>query len=190
MQRRINLNCDFLDFEMAGQINFASLMMTLNEYADFFVHFPIWESNREEFQKYKLKHDVDQDFIVQLTLKDTKTISRLLMPSVSIAKNTTLNGTFTSRSNSLNLTMRSNNVQVGDLNFNNLEFKSFNMMRAAFATLKLDEIKYRNITETDTLELGLENFGLTTRMTNDTIFARIHWDDHEEEDHNKALIET
>ena len=190
MQRRINVNCDFLDFEMAGQINFASLMMTLNEYADSFVHFPVWEPNREAFQKYKLKHDVDQDFIVQLALKDTKTISRLLMPSVSIAKNTTLNGTFTSRSNSLNLTMRSNNVQVGDLNFNNLEFKSFNMMRAAFATLKLDEIKYRNITETDTLELGLENFGLTTRMTNDTIFARIHWDDHEEEDHNKALIET
>ena len=190
MQRRINVNCDFLDFEMAGQINFASLMMTLNEYADSFVHFPVWQSNREDFQKYKLKHDVDQDFIVQLTLKDTKTISRLLMPSVSIAKNTTLNGTFTSRSNSLNLTMRSKNVQVGALNFNNIELKSFNMMKAAFATLKLDEIKYCNITETDTLELGVENFGLTTRMTNDTIFSRIHWDDDGEGDRNKALIET
>ena len=190
MQRRINVNCDFLDFEMAGQINFASLMMTLNEYADSFVHFPIWQSRRDEFQKYKLKHNVEQDFIVQLTLKDTKTISRLLMPSVSIAKNTTLNGTFTSRSNSLNLTMRSKNVQVGALNFNNIELKSFNMMKAAFATLKLDEIKYSNITETDTLELGLENFGITTRMTNDTIFSRIHWDDDGLEDHNKALIET
>ena len=190
MQRRINVNCDFLDFEMAGQINFASLMMTLNEYADSFVHFPVWQSNREEFQKYKLKHDVDQDFIVQLTLKDTKTISRLLMPSVSIAKNTTLNGTFTSRSNSLNLTMRSKNVQVGALSFNNIELKSFNMMKAAFATLKLDEIKYTNITEADTLELGVENFGITTRMTNDTIFSRIHWDDDGEGDRNKALIET
>ena len=190
MQRRININCDFLDFEMAGQINFASLMMTLNEYADSFVHFPIWQNNRDSFQKYKLTHDVDQDFIVQLTLKDTKTISQLLMPSVSIAKNTMLNGTFTSRTNSLDLTLRSKNVQVGNLNFNNLELKSFNMMRSAFATLKLDEIKYSNITETDTLELGLENFGLTTRMSDDTIFARIHWDDHGEGDRNKGLIET
>ena len=190
MQRRINVNCDFLDFEMAGQINFASLMMTLTEYADSFVHFPTWEPKMEEFQNYKLKHDVDQDFIVQLTLKDTKTISRLLMPSVSIAKNTTFNGTFTSRSNSLNVTMRSNNVKVGALDFNNLELKSFNMMKSAFATLKLDEIKYRNITETDTLELGVENFGITTRMTDDTIFARIHWDDNAVEEHNKALIET
>ena len=190
MQRRINVNCDFLDFEMAGQINFASLMMTLNEYADSFVHFPVWQTNRDDYQEYKLTHDVDQDFIVQLTLKDTQTISRLFMPSVSIAKNTTFNGTFTSRSNSLNVTMRSNNIKVGTLDFNNLELKSFNMMKSAFATLKLDEIKYRNITETDTLELGVENFGITTRMTDDTIFARVHWDDNEVEEHNKALIET
>ena len=190
MQRRINVNCDFLDFEMAGQVNFASLMMTLNEYFDSFVHFPVWQSNREKFQKYKLKHDVDQDFIVQLTLKDTKTISRLLMPSVSIAKNTTLNGTFTSRSNLLNLTLRSKNVKVGDLDFNDLELKSFNVRNSAFTSLKLDGIKYRNITESDTLELGVDNFAITTRMTNDTIFARVLWDDNLEEAHNKAVIET
>ena len=190
MQRRINVNCDFLDFEMAGQVNFASLTMTLNEYFNSFVYFPVWQSNREDFQKYKLKHDVDQDFIVQLTLKDTKTISRLLMPSVSIAKNTTLNGTFTSRSNLLNLTLRSKNVKVGDLDFNDLELKSFNGRNSAFTSLKLDGIKYRNVSESDTLELGVDNFALTTRMTNDTIFARVLWDDNLEETHNKALIDT
>ena len=110
MQRRIKLNCDFLNFEMAGQINFASLMMTLNEYVDNFVHFPIWEGNREKFEEYKLTHDVDQDFTVQLALKDTKTLSRLLMPNIKIANNTTLNGTFTSRTNALNLTLRSKNI--------------------------------------------------------------------------------
>ncbi len=190
MQRRININCDFLDFEMAGQVNFASLMMTLNEYADSFVHFPVWQTNRDDFQKYKFKHDVDQDFIAQLTLKDTKTISRLLMPSVSIANNTTLKFNFTSRSNSLDLTLRSKNVQVGDLSLNNLEVKSFNLRNAAFSSFKLDEIKYRNITESDTLELGLDDFAITTRLTNDTVFARIRWDDGLEEYHNKALIET
>ena len=190
MQRRINLNCDFFDFMMAGQINFASLMMTFNEYADSFVHFPIWEDNREEFQRYRLKHDVDQDFVVQLTLKDTKTISRLLMPSVSIAKNTTLNGTFTSRTNSLNMTLRSKKVQVGQLNLNNLELKNFNFGNAAFSSLKLDEIKYIDISDSDTLELGLENIAIATRMTEDTIFARITWDDDVDEDHNKAKIST
>ena len=190
MQRRININCDFLDFEMAGQINFASLMMTLNEYADSYVHFPIWQRNRDEFQKYKLKHDVEQDFMVELMLKDTQTISRLLMPTVSIAKNTSLNGTFTSRNNTLNLSLRSKNVKVGQLNFNDLELKTFNFAGSASTMLKLDEIRYCNITESDTLDLGLENISFVTRMTNDTIYARVRWDDDSEEDHNKSLIDT
>ena len=64
MQRRIKMNCDFFNFEMAGQMNFASMLMTLNEYADSYVHFPQFEYNREAFEKYKQNHDVDQDFMV------------------------------------------------------------------------------------------------------------------------------
>ena len=190
MQRRIKMNCDFFNFEMAGQINFASLMMSLDEYGDSFVHFPIWEDKREKFQEYKKKHDVDQDFTFQLTLKDTNTLSRLLMPSVKIAPNTTVNGTFTSRTNSLNLTARSKNVQVGALNLNNIELKHFNFMSTAMTSLSLDEVVYGGDSENDTTAFGLDNLSLVTRMTNDTIFGRIRWDDEGLEDHNKALIET
>lgn len=190
MQRRINIDCDFFDFEMAGQINFATLPQALNEYFDSFVHFPMFEDQQQSYQNYKLKHDVEQDFIVSLNLKDTKTISQLLMPSLKVAKNTTFNGTFTSRNNSLNLTMRSKSIQVGKFNFNNLELRNFNARNAAFTALKLDEIKYSNLTESDTLELGLDNFAFSTRMTNDTVFARINWDDVENDDSNKASIET
>ena len=190
LERRININCDFLDFEMGGQINFASLMMTLNDYMDSYVHFPIWQSKRDEFQKYKLDHNVDQDFFINLNLKDTRTISRLLMPSVSIAKNTSLKCTYTSWQKILNLTLRSSNVQVGKIAFNNLELKNRNRRNEDVLELKLDEIKFSNITATDTLELGLENFDITTRLTNDTIFADIKWDDYTEDDYNKALINT
>ena len=190
MQRRIRMNCDFFNFEMAGQMNFASLLMTLNEYADSYVHFPVWEDNREKYQEYKEKHDVDQDFTVQLTLKDTETLSRLLMPSLRIAKNTTLNGTFTSRSNALNLTLRSKNVQVGALNISDIELKHFNFMTTAITTLGVDEIAFDKESKDDTTAFGLDNISLITRMTNDTIFARLRWDDDEVEDHNKALIGT
>jgi hypothetical protein len=190
MQRRIKMNCDFFNFEMAGQMNFASLLMTLNEYADSFVHFPIWEENREKYQEYKEEHEVDQDFTVQLTLKDTETLSRLLMPSVKIAKNTTLNGTFTSRNNALNLTVRSKNVQVGSLDVSDIELKHFSFMNTAITTLGVDEIAFAKENENDTTAFGLDNISIITRMTNDTVFARLRWDDDELEDHNKALIET
>ena len=187
MMRRINVNCDFLDFEMAGKMNFASLLMSLNEYADSFVHFPRWEGNREKFLEYQKKHDVDQDFMVQLTLKETSTLSRLLMPSIKIANNTTLNGTYTSRTNSLNLTARSKNVEVGTVEIKDIELKHFNFMTTAMTSLSVGEVVYG---QNDSTSYGLDNISLVTRMTNDTVFARLKWDDISEGDHNKASIET
>ena len=187
MMRRINMNCDFFNFEMAGQMNFASMMMSLNEYADSFVHFPRWEDNRKKFQEYSKKHDVDQDFMLQLTLKDSNTLSRLFMPSVHIANNTSLTGTYTSRTNSLSLTARSKNVQVGTVNLNDIELKHTNFMTTAITSLSLGEVVYG---VNDTTAYGLDNLSLVARMANDTIFTRLKWDDVLEEDHNKALIET
>ena len=190
MARRITVTNDFFNFEMAGKINFAKLMMSLNEYGDSFVHFPIFEKNMETFRKYKRKHDVEQDFIVSLLLKDTRPLTKLFIPSLKIAKNTSVNGTFTSKTNQLNLTARSKSIKFGDLSINNLELKNFNLRNAAYGSLSLGEVEWTNMTKTDTISLGLDNIMLTTKMANDTIASRIMWDDVSPEDHNKALIEV
>ena len=188
MQRRINLKNDFFDFEMGGKMNFAHLMMALNEYGDSFVHFPIFERKLEEFQDTKLKHDVEQDFFLQLTLKDTKTLSRLFMPSLQIDNNTTVTGTFTSRNKQLNMTVRSQGVQIGKLMINNVELRNFNAMNSAFGTLSVGGIAWTNITETDTVSYGIDNISCFAKMGNDTISTRFIWDDESLDDHNKALI--
>ena len=41
-------------------------------------------------RKYREKHNVEQDFYVKLNLKDTQTLSRLFMPSLKIAKGTSV----------------------------------------------------------------------------------------------------
>ena len=188
LQRRINVDCDFLNFEMAGMMNFAHLVPVLNEYGNSFVDFPMWKGDREKFQKYREKHNVEQDFYVQLNLKDTKTLSRLLMPSLSIAKGTSVTGTFTSMSNQLELTARSKNVKIGDLAINDVELKSFNTRRSLISSLSLGEVVWTKIGANDTTVLGLDNIGMQARMTNDTIHTTIVWDDDEMEDHNKAQI--
>ena len=190
MGRRINLNNDFFNFEMAGKINFSSLMMSLNEYGDSFVHFPVFEQNLEDFQKYKLDHDVNQDFVISLALKDTKTLSRLFMPSLRIAKNTSVNGTFTSKSNQFNLTARSKLISIGDVSINDLELKNFNTTRAAYGSLSIGEVVWTKITTKDTVAYGFDNLKLTAKMANDTIASRLVWDDISTEDHNKAQIEV
>ena len=179
MARRINVNCDFLDFEMAGQMNFAYIVPTFKDYVNHFVDVPLWDEEIAEFQQYKEKHpgETDQDFVIDLNLKDTRTISRLMMPSVKIAKNTTLNGAYTSRSYSLGLSLRSSNLQVGEVNVNNIELRNSSMGQMSRLRLSLDEIVYKSITEKDTLAIGLDNFVISTRMMNETVFAKLQWDD-------------
>ena len=190
MQRRINITCDFFNFEMAGQMNFASLMPVLNEYGDSFVHFPRFEKNREAFQNYARTHDVDQDFIVSLVLKDTKTLSELFMPDLKIAKNTSVNGTFTSRSRQLNLTARTKGIEIGKVSINDVELRNFNNREFSYGSLSVGRVEWANITATDTMTIGLDNLSLFAKMGNDTIATRIKWDDEDLSDHNKALIES
>ena len=190
MQRKINITCDFFNFEMAGQMNFASLVPALNEFGDSFVHFPVFQKDRDEFRKYALTHDVDQDFIVSLLLKDTQTLSRLFMPDLKIAKNTTVNGTFTSRSRQLNLTARTKSVEFGKVTIDNVQLKNFNSLESFNGLLSIGGIYWTNITPTDTVSIGLDNLSVSTKMGNDTIATRVRWDDVDEDDHNKALIET
>ncbi len=190
MQRRINVTCDFFNFEMAGQMNFASLMPVLNEYGDSFVHFPRFEKNREAFQNYARTHDVDQDFIVSLVLKDTKTLSELFMPNLKIAKNTSVNGTFTSRSRQLNLTARTKGIEIGKVSIDDVELRNFNNREFSYGSLSVGRVEWANITATDTMAIGLDNLSLFAKMGNDTIATRIKWDDEDLSDHNKALIET
>lgn len=188
MQRRINMSNDFFDFEMGGKVNFASLKMALNEYGDAFVHFPIFEKNLENFEEYKENHDVDQDFYARLDLKDTRTLSRLFLPSIQVAENTSLSTTFTSRSRQLNLTARCKEVRIGDLAVKNIELKNNNIRSAAFGSLSVGEVVWTNMTKTDTTAYGLDNLMMSAMMAKDTIAARIIWDDVSPDDHNKALI--
>ena len=190
LQRRINVDCDFFDFEMAGLMNFEHLVPALNEFGNSFVNFPMWEEDLEKFRKYREKHNVEQDFYVKLDLKDTQTITRLVMPSLKIAKGTSVNGTFTSQSNQLNLTVRSKNIHFGDLAINDFELRNFNFPNALIGSLSVGEIAWTKISETDTTVYGLDNIALQARMANDTIYGSIQWDDDEIEDHNKSRIDA
>ena len=190
MQRRINITCDFFNFEMAGQMNFASLVPVFNEYGDSFVHLPVFDEKQKEFRKYALTHNVDQDFIVSLVLKDTRTLTRLFVPNLKIAKNTSVNGTFTSRSRQLNLTARTKNIEIGKVCIDNVEIRNFNNQEASYASLSVGRVAWNNITATDTTSIGLDNLLLFAKMADDTIATRLKWDDVDEADHNKALVET
>ena len=186
MQKRINVGCDFLDFEMAGQMDFTTLGTAFKQFVDYYVTFPQWTEELERFAK--TKKSSEQDFIVDLNIKDPKPLTKLLMPSLSLAKNTTLNGIFTTKSHSLNLTLRSRYVKINNIKINNIECKNRSNSMLSVLRLNADEVILRDSTESDTVKLSLDAVNLMATLQNDSIKTKIGWDDISLVDHNKANI--
>ncbi|MBQ3353640.1 MAG: translocation/assembly module TamB domain-containing protein [Bacteroidales bacterium] len=188
LQKRIDLNCDFFDFEMAGKMNFATIAMAIKQYVYSYVVIPQWTESIANFEKGTKSSE--QDFIVSMNLKNPKPLTKLLVPSVSIANNTTLNGTFTSKSQSLNLSLRSNYVNINNIKIKDINCRSFSSPRRSTTRLTIDHIILRDSTESNPSTLGLDGFNIVALLQNDTIRAQLGWDDDSYTDHNRATINT
>ena len=186
MQKRIDVNCDFLDFEMAGLMDFNTLGIAFKQFVNSYVTFPQWTNELERFAKSG--KSAEQDFIVDLNIKEPKPLTKLLMPSLSIAKNTTLNGIFTTKSQSLNMTLRSRYVKINNIKINNIECKNRSNRLLSSLRLNADEVILRDSTESDTVKLSLDAVTLAAILQNDSIKTKIGWDDLSAVDHNKAEI--
>ena len=186
LKKRIDIGCDFLDFQMAGQMDFASLYTSFKQYVYSYVHFPQWRQDMEALEK-KGK-PAEQDFIVHLNLKEPKPLTSMFIPSVSIAKNTTLNITFTERTRSLNMTLRSKYMKVNKIKINDIECRGISSSRRSSIRLGIESIVLRDSTEKDPHIIGLEQFVLGTTLQNDSIKINLGWDDVSLEDQNKANL--
>lgn len=188
MQRRININCDFFNYEMAGLIDFASLPIAFKTYLDTYADIPKWH---EDIQKnHDKKNKKEQDFFIKMNITNPDPITEMLLPQLKIAKNTTLNGTFTSRTNMLSMTLRSKSAKYNDIMIDNFEYKHYTTLRSSVARFSIDEIVLRDSTRYDSSKINLENVVFENALRNDSIFANLRWDDGEAEPHNRANINT
>lgn len=188
MQRQINVNCDFFNYEMGGVMDFASLPDAFKLYVNKFTNIPKWRNDIEKLNKRK--NVPEQDFFVNLNIKDAKPITDLFMPNVQIAKNTSLNGTFTSKADMLNLTLRSKGIKINDILVDNIEVKNYSTSNSSVNHINIKDIIFRDSTEYDKTRLGIENLDLITTLKNDSVFGDLRWNDEELISHNKAKITT
>ena len=188
MQKKIQLNSDYLDLEMAGMMDFTTMITAFKQYVNSYAEIPQWAEDLSAFEKSKKSSD--QDFIINLNIKDPKPFTQFISPDLLIAKNTTLTGTFTSRSRSLNYTLRSKAIRFNNIKINNVEVKSFNTPNRIVTRLNLDQIVLRDSTEFDSTMIAIDNFAITNSIYRDTIRTDLVWDDREMDDHNKAFLST
>ena len=180
----INLNCDFLEAELKGIVNFDGLANSFKNYVMNHFHVNKWSR-----KGMKLKDNL-QDFYVNMTLKDTKTLSRLLMPQLDISDNTRITATYTSNNYQLYSTIESDFVRYNNLIFNDLYLKNKTDLKKTTANVRLKEFVFKERTESNPVKLSMENIDFMVDAHSDSLLFDLAWNDDAIEDRNKGLIEA
>lgn len=180
ISKRYLLTTDFFNFDMGGRIDFNSLPSAFLTYVRHYVKIHGLEPGLTEIEK--------QDFYLSLNLKNTETLSRLLMPSLNIAENTSLSGVFTSESQVLNLNFKSSAVRLGDLQLNNISMQNTSNYASSDLRLRLSEIIFRDSTSIDTTVLGIESPRIAVQLQNDSLLLGLAWKDKLAQTRNRGDI--
>ena len=180
----VRVNSDFFDVDIKGIINFKSIVNSFKNYVMNNFHINKWSA-----KGVKLEDDV-QDFYVNMTLKNTETLSRLLMPSLKISDNTNLTATYTSNKYQLYTTIESDVIVYNNLIFNDIYVKNKSDDNKATANIGIKEFIFKEKTESNPVKLSMENMNLFMDAHNDSLLLNMTWDDEIVEDRNKGLIDA
>jgi len=180
ISKRYTLKTDFFDFDMGGLIDFKTLPSAFLYYLRNYVKIPGLSP--------KLAEVSEQDFYVSLEMKNSETLSNLLMPSVRIADNASLSGVFTTSDNLLNLSLKSDFVRAGDISLRNIQLRNISDFRDSRLNLSLSEVIFRDSTSIDTTVLGIERPKFIVQLQNDSILFNLTWKDQLAQTRNKGDI--
>lgn len=178
----IDINCDFFDADLKGIVNFKGLTNSFKNYVMNHFHVNKWSP-----KGVKLDDNV-QDFYVNMTLKNTETLSRLLMPQLSISSNTNITATYTSSKYQLYSTIESDLIKYNNLKFNDIYLKNKTDYDKTTANIRLREFVFKEETESNPVRLSLENLVFLFDAHNDSLLLNMSWDDDAVEDRNKGLL--
>ena len=180
----VSVNTDFFDMDLKGVVNFKSVGNSFKNYVMNYFHINKWSN-----KGVKLDDDT-QDFYVNMTLKDTETLSRLFMPQLKISDNTNLTATYTSNKYQLYSTIESEFVAYNSLIFNDIYVKNKTDKNKTTANVSIKEFVIKEETDTNPLRLSMENLDFMIDAHNDSLLMDMTWDDELVDDRNKGLVKA
>ena len=165
-QRKIELKSDFITADMYGSFRFTDLPAALDNFIEKYLpsFTPIKIKNKTEVSKN------DQKFVFNILLRNTDELSRLFFPSLLIAKNATINGSYNSKLSDLRL-----NGNATELTFNGKQFKDWYFdgvtdNKRLYLTTGCSRLAISD-------SLGLDNLKLKSYLQSDSILFFVNWED-------------
>ena len=180
-QNRAMLTSDIIDASINGEFTYRELPYAIN--SKIVSEIPAWSFMPEpdfEIRPQKLEVDV--------TIKKTEDLTNIFLPGLFVRPESHLRGTFSSDRSLIDI-----HAEVPYVNYVGIQSDSIRMnlksegKKISF-NMDTEGILLKEGTFEDTLELGFEDFSLSTTIFNDSLKFQLGWDNHEIVYKNKADV--
>ncbi len=166
-QRKINLLSDYVDANMYGEFRFEDLAFVFKKFMNNYL--PSVSTVKPKEQNM-LPNDSEQNFDFNIKLKNTDTLTRLLVPNLRISKNATISGSYNSIYSNFKL-----NGNADTITFNKQVFDKF------YLESNTDEKRLYLISGCKRLyfnkNIGIDNLKINSLVQSDSVFYSFYWND-------------
>ncbi|MBU2650530.1 MAG: translocation/assembly module TamB [Bacteroidetes bacterium] len=182
MTKRIFLHSDFMEASIKGDFLFNDMGQAFVKLFDRYVEAGLVGLELE-------KTSLNQQFLnFDISLYNTDNLTQLFVPDLKVHTGTNLTGTYTGDSDFLEFDMTSPEISWKGIRFKGLDIHAQTLPRHFAIGLSSYQTIFQESEENDSLEFGMENFGINANIRRDSILFKITWDDHSILDKNKADI--
>ena len=183
VNKNINLTSDIADAEIKGDFLLTELFPSIINFIDNY-----FSADRLfEVDSSKLEDLFTQDFEYSVNLKNTNSLFELLYPSIKIAENTKLNGKFKSEEKLFELKANSPQIDFKGSKIFDWFLESESVGEKFLIKTGSKRFSFKETSEQDTLQLGLDSLILTSEIMNDSINYDIYWNNISEDNYKGDL---
>ncbi|MCF8232367.1 MAG: translocation/assembly module TamB [Bacteroidales bacterium] len=179
--KKISIKSGVLDGNVSGQFSLSEIGTSFTNFMHKYLP-DIFEYDSVDLAK--------QDFAFEFQLKDTRGLSNILVPQLAVSQGSSVKGHYSSDPDSISLETRIDTLTYNNIIFRDLRFSTGDKTNYYGSNLKVSEVILKEYEEEDKQHsLGMERFGLTTKVKDSQVSYNLNWDDFEKSDKNKATIQ-
>jgi len=181
-RREISLRSDILDAELNGTYRFVDLYPSLLGSLDQFISLEYLGIERSNTAS------MPQDYSFELILDNADEILKVFLPELMLAPNTSVLGSFDSKSSDFTLTGKSDHIIYSGLRFNNWDLSMSSTPESVSLNNKFNRFIFKDAADEEDVELGLDKLILLASAGNDSLDFSLNWADPESVNINSGNI--
>jgi len=177
-----SVSCDFFDFQMDGILHFTTFVDAMKNSILSHVQMPVLKKGGGLYKVDK------QEFTMKLDLKKTDVLTKLFMPKLHIAPETSFTAIFTTEKG-----VHGQNLECPELKIGNIAVKDISMRNSIdnekiTSEFTVREVILKDSTEKNPYKTNIENIVFKTLAQDDTVTFNINCDNYKAENRNMLAL--